>query len=187
MTRWLWPARLKSHLAKNGGHCPGEGGDKIFFNSMWSHDRSITNPHHKSQRLYSKNNRTLQQKYIPITNWGNFVLLQIRANVVINWGSFINTSWGKCCSKLGQLLQISATVITKEGSYYKLGQNVLKIWAGITNSGNYYKLGHNSHWLEDKTSTEIRQIDRFRFCQNPHKDFFATRTSTVCKKTIKGI
>ena len=76
------------------------------------------------------------------TNWGSFVLLQIRANVATNRGSFIITNWGKCCYKLGQLLQIRATVITKQGSYYKLGQNVLQIGAGITNQDNYYKLGH---------------------------------------------
>ena len=38
-----------------------------------------------------------------VSNWGSFVLLQIRANFVINW-----------CS------------------YYKLGQNVLQIGASIT-------------------------------------------------------
>ena len=74
-----------------------------------------------------------------VTNWGSFVLLQIRENVVTNWGSFIVTNSGKCCSKLGQLLQIRATVITKQGSYwgkmyYKLGQ-VLQIRAIITNWG----------------------------------------------------
>ena len=39
-----------------------------------------------------------------VTNWGSFVLLQIRANVVTNGGS-----------------------------YYKLGQNVLQIDSVITN------------------------------------------------------
>ena len=48
-----------------------------------------------------------------VTNWGSFLLLQIRANVVTNWGSFIITNWNKCCYKLGHLLQIMATVITK--------------------------------------------------------------------------
>ena len=48
-----------------------------------------------------------------ITNWGSFVLLHIRTNVVKNWGSFIITNYGKCYYKLGQLLQIRATVITK--------------------------------------------------------------------------
>ena len=56
-----------------------------------------------------------------VTNWGSFVLLQIRANVVTNWGSFIITNWGKCCYKLGQLLQIGAKCITNCGRYYKLG------------------------------------------------------------------
>ena len=68
-----------------------------------------------------------------VTNWGSFVLLQIRANVVTNWGSFIITNRGKCCYKLGQLLQIRVTVITNEGSYYKLKQNLLRIGTGITN------------------------------------------------------
>ena len=86
-----------------------------------------------NQKVYSKCNRTQQQKYMCITNWGSFVLLQIRANVVTNWGSFIITNWGKCCYKLGQLLQIRATVIIKCGSYYKLAQNLLQIEAGIKN------------------------------------------------------
>ena len=77
------------------------------------------------------------------TNWGSFVLLQIRTNVVTNWDSFIITNWGKCYYKLGRLVQIRAIVITKQGSYYKLGQNVLQIGTGITNQGNYYKLEHN--------------------------------------------
>ena len=46
-------------------------------------------------------------------NLGQLCLSQIRVNVVTNWGSFIITNWGKCCYKLGQLLQVRATVITK--------------------------------------------------------------------------
>ena len=68
-----------------------------------------------------------------VTNWGSFILLQIRAYVVTNWSSFITINQGKCCYKLGQLLQI--------------GKNALQIGAGITNQGNYYKLEHNSHGL----------------------------------------
>ena len=79
-----------------------------------------------------------------VTNLGTFVILQIRANVVTSWGSFIITNWDKCCYKFGQLLQTRGIVITKKGSYYKLGQNVLQIGVGITNQGNYYKLGHNN-------------------------------------------
>ena len=56
-----------------------------------------------------------------VTSWGSFVLLQIMANVVANWGSFIITNWGKCCYKLGQLLQTGAKCITNCGRYYKLG------------------------------------------------------------------
>ena len=29
------------------------------------------------------------------TNWGGFVLLQIRGNVITNWGRFIITNWDK--------------------------------------------------------------------------------------------
>ena len=62
-----------------------------------------------------------------VTNWGSFVLLQIRANVVTNWGSVIITNWGKCCYKLG--------------SYCILGQPSLQNREAITNWGRYYKLG----------------------------------------------
>ena len=65
------------------------------------------------------------------------------ANVITNWGSLFITKWGRRYYKLGQLLQIWASVITNWGSYYKLGQTLLQIGAAITNWGNYYKLGHN--------------------------------------------
>ena len=71
-----------------------------------------------------------------ITNRGSFVLLQIRTNVV--------TNWGKYCYKLGQLLQIRATIITKNDSHCKSEQNLSEIGAGITNYGSCYKLGHNN-------------------------------------------
>ena len=48
-----------------------------------------------------------------VTNWGSFVLLQIRTIIVTNWGSFIITNLSECCYKLGQLLQIRANVTTK--------------------------------------------------------------------------
>ena len=55
-----------------------------------------------------------------VTNWGSFVLSQIRVNVVTNWGRFIITNWG---------------------SYYKLGQPLLQNRAATTNWGKiYYKL-----------------------------------------------
>ena len=76
----------------------------------------------------------LQIRANVVTNWCNFVLLQIRANGVTNWCSFIITNWDKYCYKLGQLLQIGATFITKWGSFYKLGQ-VLQIRTIITNWG----------------------------------------------------
>ena len=61
-----------------------------------------------------------------VTNWGSFVLLQIRANVVTNWGSYYKlrqpllqyraaiTNWGKIYYKLWQVLQIRA-IITSWG------------------------------------------------------------------------
>ena len=59
-----------------------------------------------------------------VTNWGSFVLLQIRANVVTNWGSYY---------KLGQLLLQNRAAITNWCKmYYKLGQ-VLQIRAIIKN------------------------------------------------------
>ena len=71
----------------------------------------------------------------PLTNWDSFVLLQIRmANAVTNWDTFIIKNW---CNKLGQLLHIRATIITK---YPSLGQP-LQIGANlIANWGRYYKL-----------------------------------------------
>ena len=80
-----------------------------------------------------------------VTNWGSFVLLQIRANVVTNWGSFIITNSGKCCYKLGQPLLQNRAAITNWGKiYYKLRQ-VLQIRAiitswGITNYTSFLKL-----------------------------------------------
>ena len=55
-----------------------------------------------------------------VTNWGSFVLLQIRENVVTNWDSYCKlgqpllqnraaiTNWGKMYYKLGQVLQVGA-------------------------------------------------------------------------------
>ena len=48
-----------------------------------------------------------------VKNWSSFVLLQIKVNTVKNWGSFVFTNWSKRCYKLGELLQIKATVIRK--------------------------------------------------------------------------
>ena len=69
-----------------------------------------------------------------VTNWCIFVLLQIRANVVPNWGSFIVTNWGSYY-KLGQPLLETRAAITNWGiMYYKMRQ-VLQIRAIITNWG----------------------------------------------------
>ena len=54
-----------------------------------------------------------------VTNWGSFILLKIRANVVTNWAA--------------SLLQIGAIVVTNWGSYYKLGQPLLKNSEAIRN------------------------------------------------------
>ena len=69
-----------------------------------------------------------------VTNWGSFVLLQIRKNVITNWDSFIITNWGSYY-KLGQpLLQNSAAITNWGKMYYKMGQ-ALQIRAIITNWG----------------------------------------------------
>ena len=78
---------------------------------------------------------------IELNNKNIYMYYKLGKACVTNWGSFVITNWGKCCYKLGQLLQIRATVITKYSTYYKLGQNllqiggVLQIRAIITNWG----------------------------------------------------
>ena len=54
----------------------------------------------------------LVQDYI--SNWGSFVLLEIRANVVTNWGSFIITNWDKCCYKLEHNSRLQRTPLKLE-------------------------------------------------------------------------
>ena len=62
------------------------------------------------------------------TNWGSFVLLQIRKTLLQ--------------IRTGSLLQIRASVVINWGSYYKLEQLLLQIGAkSITNWGRCYKLG----------------------------------------------
>ena len=55
------------------------------------------------------------------TNWGSFVLLQLRVKVVTNWESIIFTN--------------GASVVTNWGSYYKLRQSLLQNREAITNWG----------------------------------------------------
>ena len=43
----------------------------------------------------------------------NIHVLQFGQACVTSWGSFITTNWGKYYYKLGELLQIRPTVITK--------------------------------------------------------------------------
>ena len=136
MTRWLWSTQRKSQLAKIGGHCPSKGRDKAFFEK--SRDHMINGSRDSVGKISStyKSNRTQRQKrYIYyklgqacVTNWGSFVLLQIRADVVTNRDSFIITNW--------------ASVVTNWDSYYKLEQPLLQNRAAITNWDKiYYKLG----------------------------------------------
>ena len=58
-----------------------------------------------NEKVCSKSNRTQQQKYMCITNWGKLVLQTGAAS----------------------LLQIGASVVTNWTSYYKMGQNLLQI------------------------------------------------------------
>ena len=55
-----------------------------------------------------------------VTNWGSFVLLQIRGKL-LQIGAAI-TNQGNRYYKIRQLLQIGAKCITNWGRYYKLGQ-----------------------------------------------------------------
>ena len=121
-----------------------------------------------------------------VSNWGSFLLLQIRTNVVTNRGSFIITNQGKFCYKMGQLLQIRATVITKQGSYYKSGQNVLQIGAGIANQGNYYKLEHNKRIVYPHLTSSI-QLEDFWQLSIPTCNTLTTHSGicTSVKPTIE--
>ena len=71
----------------------------------------------------------LEQTFLQI---GAASLLQIRANVFTNWGSYYKL--GNRFYKIGQLLQIRAKCITNWGK-------VLQIRVIITNWGRYHKLG----------------------------------------------
>ena len=68
-----------------------------------------------NQKVYTKSNRTQQQKYMCIRNWGKLVL-QIGATLFYY-------KLGQTLLQIGaaSLLQIRASVITNWGSYYKLG------------------------------------------------------------------
>ena len=96
-------------------------------------------PYPKSQRLKQGQPNSMTRVYMHyklgqacVTNWGSFVLLQIRANVVTNWGSFIITNWGSYY-KLGQPLLQNRGAITNWGKIYNTLGQVLQIWAIITN------------------------------------------------------
>ena len=63
VTRWLRSTQRMSHIAKIGGHCLTESGDKAFLHITWSHDQWVMRRvgwdtlilNHKG---YSKSNRT---------------------------------------------------------------------------------------------------------------------------------
>ena len=67
----------------------------------------------RATKLYKENIDVLQIGASFCYKLGQLFLLQVRANVVASWGSFFITNWDKCYYKLGQLLKIMATVITK--------------------------------------------------------------------------
>ena len=101
-----------------------------------------------------------------VTNWGSFVLLQIRASFVTTWGSYY---------KLGQpLLQNRAAVINWGKVYYKLGQ-VLQIRAIITNWG----LATTNKRPQTATLTHPTKKLAFHFFF-PH--LVITRSTPVLKK-----
>ena len=93
-----------------------------------------------------------------VTNWGSFVLLQIRATVITNWGSYY---------KLGQpLLQNRAAITNWVKMYYKLGQ-VLQIRAiiigwGITDVNTFEdklnKLEKTIEFEKEKNRTRLEKV-----------------------------
>ena len=127
---------------------------KLFVQITWLHNLWITwfcgwaslILNHKG---YSKSDRTQQQNYICITNWGKLVLqigtalfyyklgqklLQIGAASLLKIGASVITSWGSYCS-LGQPLLQNRIAITNRGKIYcKLAQ-VLQIRLIKTNLG----------------------------------------------------
>ena len=127
--------RFSPNLLNFQWSLPVEVEIKRFLHITRSHDQWVTwlgvsDTLNLNQKVYSKSNRTQQQKYLCITNWGKFVLkigaalfyyklgqTLGKGKFITNWGSFIITNWGKYC--------------------YKLGKNLLQIWADITNYGNY--------------------------------------------------
>ena len=61
------------------------------------------------------------------TKWVRFVLSEIVVNVVTDCFSSVIISSGKSFYKIGQLLEIRATVNRHSSSNYKDGQNLFKI------------------------------------------------------------
>ena len=110
-----------------------------------------------NQKVYSKSNRTQQQKYMCITNWGKFVL-QI-------WAALFYYKLGQTVLQVGaaSLLQIGTSIVANWGSYYKLGQPLLENGVAFTNWGNiYYKLGQVLQIRAIITSWGITNVNKAR-------------------------
>ena len=72
-------------------------------------------PYPKSQRLKQGQPNSMTRVYMHyklgqacVTNWGSFVLLQIRQPLLQNRGAI--TNWGKIYNTMGQVLQIWAII-----------------------------------------------------------------------------
>ena len=81
---------------------------------------SVSDTLNLNQKVYSKSNRTQQQKYMHLKNWGKPVLKIGAALFYYKLGeTFLKTG-------AAPLLQIGASAVTNWGSYYKLGQPFLQ-------------------------------------------------------------
>ena len=100
------------------------GEDKAFLHISWSHDQSVMwlgwwdtlTLNQNVQQKSNKSNRTQQQKYMYITDWGKLVL-QIEAALFYYkleqplWRNReVIPNWGKIYYKLEQVLQIRAII-----------------------------------------------------------------------------
>ena len=110
------------------------GGGKAFF-TYYVITWSMSHVTRRTRYPQPKSNRTQQQKYMCITNWGKLVL---QIGPALSYYKL-----GQTLLQIGtaSLLQIGASVVTNWGSYYKLGQTLLQSRAAITNWRKiYYKL-----------------------------------------------
>ena len=117
--------------------------------------------------------QNLITKIYIITNWGKLVL-QIGATLF-----YYKLGQTLLQIGAASLLQIRASVVTNWGSYYKLGQPLLQNRAAITNWGKiYYKLGHNSaNIMRVALIGSYSRIYHTEFCQNPNTYLKTCQTS----------